>query len=423
MRPERTAAMAMVVACGLLLHGCRTIEPPATPPPRTPAPSPPAINWPNRIPTAEINWPDDAVPGFGVRSPQGHRMKLERVGLKSNRAIYAFSPVEESNEPWIAFEGVNANLIDSSRSYLVASIAPGRPVSDEQDFDPPEHFATDVHVLYPKTHRYRGTAVVLASLARLTPQEQEVLEQLLDHGWVVLCSCPTIPQSTIEGGQAIEPDRFPGGSGRRFATLVDDRLGEWANSIQAVVEHVSRNGRQLPEPAVLLGVSMGAIGAAPTAARLHEHLPIRAAVLVAGGFNLGRLLGETSLADHDLRIRRIGQRPSNAARLDFEAAYESTARLDTRPLLHWLGQRPVLIIEGSSDTAVSGRSREALHTALGRPERWRYPVGHVGLFLVLPGAAGEICRWLDRWSPIPDRQSAFEGQPPQPNHKSSEQDG
>ncbi|MCH2161918.1 MAG: hypothetical protein MK085_08610, partial [Phycisphaerales bacterium] len=39
------------------------------------------------------------------------------------------------------------------------------------------------------------------------------------------------------------------------------------------------------------------------------------------------------------------------------------------------------------------------HEALGRPERWRYPVGHVGLFLVLPGASEEICDWLDAWSP------------------------
>ena len=324
---DGTARMATALAAtGLLLLGCRTVDPPATPPDRTPAPPPPAVNWPDRVPTVNLDWPTDAVPGFGVRSPQGHRMRLERVGLKADRAIYAFSPAEQSADAWQAFEGVNASSIDSCRSFLVASVAPGRARGNAQDFDPPEHFATDAHVLYPVGERYRGTAVLLASLARLTPQEQALLEELLVRGWVVLCSCPSIPQSTVDGGQAIEPDRHPDGSGRRFAALVDDRLGEWACSVEAVADHVRTHGEPLPEPAVLLGVSMGAFGAAPTAARLHEQLPIRAAVLVAGGFNLGMLLGETSLNDQDLRIRRVGRRPSNANRMKFEAAYDSTTK-------------------------------------------------------------------------------------------------
>ena len=151
----------------------------------------------------------------------------------------------------------------------------------------------------------------------------------------------------------------------------------------------------------LIGVSMGAIGAAPVAARIDHTSPIRAAVLISGGTNLGKLLGETTLGETDFKIRRIGDTPTPRATLAFEEAYHDSVILDSPELLQWLGNRPILVIEGESDTAVSRRSRHEFHDFLGKPERWRYPVGHVGMFLLLPEAADDIADWLNEWSPEP----------------------
>ena len=385
----------------LVLAGCRTIDPPASPPSRTPPPSPPDLAWPDRIPTEETFWPINSVPGFEIRARNGESMEIWQVGWNEHQVIYQFGPDGDLHNAWKALLGIDGSLVASSDSYLVASISNPRTRSDGTRFEEREIHATDVHVISPVDAQPRGTLIMLASLARMTPQEQSLLESMLREGWTILTSCPPIPQSSIKGGQAIDPDRHPAGSGRRFASIVDDQFAEWGMALETIINRRLEERRPLPSPMVLIGVSMGAIGAAPVAARIDQTSPIRAAVLVSGGTNLGKLLGETTLGEADFKIRQTGDTPTPQATRTFEEAYQDSVVLDSPRLLQWLGKRPVLVIEGESDTAVSRRSRHEFHGFLGEPERWRYPVGHVGMFLVLPEAADDIAEWLDEWSPKP----------------------
>ena len=42
--------------------------------------------------------------------------------------------------------------------------------------------------------------------------------------------------------------------------------------------------------------------------------------------------------------------------------------------------------------AASGR---LLYERLGRPERWSYPLGHYGLFALLPSQSKKIADWVE----------------------------
>ena len=56
---------------------------------------------------------------------------------------------------------------------------------------------------------------------------------------------------------------------------------------------------------------------------------------------------------------------------------------------------PTLMLQASLDRIVSASSGRLLYEALGRPERWSYPLGHIGLFAVLPAQAGRIADWVE----------------------------
>ena len=246
----------------LVLAGCRTIDPPASPPSRTPPPSPPELDWPGRVPTDEGYWPINSVPGFEIRAKNGEPMEIWQIGWNERQVIYQFGPNGDLGNAWKALLGIDESLVGSSDSYLVASISTPRTRSDGTLFDEPEIHATDVHVISPVHAQSRGTLIMLASLARMTPQEQSLLENMLRHGWTILTSCPPIPQSSIKGGQLIETNRHPAGSGRRFASIVDDQFAEWGMTLETIINKRSEEQRPLPKPMVLIGVSMGAIGAA-----------------------------------------------------------------------------------------------------------------------------------------------------------------
>ena len=57
---------------------------------------------------------------------------------------------------------------------------------------------------------------------------------------------------------------------------------------------------------------------------------------------------------------------------------------------------PILLLEGGFDTAIPATARATMDDRLGHPERWWYPTGHYGLFLLLPGEGDAIVAWIRR---------------------------
>jgi hypothetical protein len=53
------------------------------------------------------------------------------------------------------------------------------------------------------------------------------------------------------------------------------------------------------------------------------------------------------------------------------------------------------MLSGELDLIVPAHTGDLLYNALGRPERWRYPAGHIVLFLGLPLQADRVVNWIE----------------------------
>ena len=53
------------------------------------------------------------------------------------------------------------------------------------------------------------------------------------------------------------------------------------------------------------------------------------------------------------------------------------------------------MLSGELARIVPAHTGDLLYNALGRPERWRYPAGHIALFLGLPLQANRVIDWIE----------------------------
>ena len=64
-------------------------------------------------------------------------------------------------------------------------------------------------------------------------------------------------------------------------------------------------------------------------------------------------------------------------------------------LAHELPRDKTLIIHAKWDKVVPAKNGDLLYDRAGKPERWIYPSGHLGLFATFGSHAPEIVDWLD----------------------------
>lgn len=323
----------------------------------------------------------------------GTPITMEFVGLHPHGEVWAFGE-DEAGVNWIA--DIDPALIRSTRSFIVVTTAP--PDDPPESLPVPRRRAIDAIVLTPSAEPPAGTAIVMSSLARQTPPEQAFMADLLEAGFTVITSAP--PVNAIDertgGRTTLDIADTPEIAGRLFAAEVDLAFAAWADGLDAILDGSFLDAATTPRPVVLIGVSSGAVAAPVVAARLHATVPIDAAVLIAGGADLDTILLETTLDPEDLRLERRGPEPDADAVETFRRAYRATVRLDDPGLTTWFARRPILLLEGGFDTAIPASARATLDDRLGRPERWWYPTGHYGLFVLLPGEGAAIVRWIRR---------------------------
>ncbi|MDA1025755.1 MAG: hypothetical protein O3A19_04945 [Planctomycetota bacterium] len=391
------------IAFGLLLiaGGCRSVRPASDPHPSGVVPAPPHISW------LELRVPKDIVDatgnahrrspnhpdGIAVRNAGGDLVPLLPIGVRGAIEIWEFAS-EPLGGGWIS--GIDPGLIKQGRGFvLVSNAAADDPPSD---LNVPRRRAIDAVILEPSATPSAGTAIVMSSLARQTPPEQAFMADLLGAGFTVMTTAP--PVNAIDratgGRTTLDIEADPELAGRMFAAEVDLAFTAWADGLKAVLTYLGQTSDITPSPLVLIGVSSGAVAAPIVAARLHEDFPIEVAVLIAGGSDVASILLETTLDPEDLRLIRRGDRSNETDAAVFASSYHRSVRLDSAAIVEWLGRRPVLLLEGGYDRAIPSSSRSLLDRRLGRPERWWYPVGHYGLFFILPGEGDAIVDWIRR---------------------------
>lgn len=232
------------------------------------------------------------------------------------------------------------------------------------------------------------------------PVVEGLIARLRDEGFAVL-RCLTHPARYCAKGE-VEIDFLAPEAGLRLAAAeLDQRVAEYAYAVQAAWRHVEAahpEVRSLPRAAV--GFSGGAI-ALPTIVALEPDR-YSAAVLVAGGVNGLAIAERSNYADmlDAYRVKwmdgRVGGEglPTRAQRADACARYPEFSSLDGVHTARALHGKEVLVLHATKDEAVPSDLGEAFWIALGRPERWTYPLSHEGIFAVLMLQHGRTAGWL-----------------------------
>lgn len=285
---------------------------------------------------------------------------------------------KEDAEAWIIRQALRAQIADT----------PVVSVLDCALFDPADN-------LEP-----RGLIVHITSLARRSPYEHAVIQRLRQDGWAVLeVGHPSRMYEPFL--YHITPTSDPAHHAPIIAGELDHRLAEWAIGIESALAFLADEQPDLAQrPLVLAGFSLGAIVLPPVAARLDDR--VDAAILVAGGANVSEILSNVVLTD-GTRFAGFSLAYADGVPDELRRAvstqYLSTSQLDPYRTAGALRGKRVLLLHAIFDHIVPADTGTLLYNRLGRPERWRYFFGHLGLFWWLPNEANAIARWLDRQLP------------------------
>lgn len=267
--------------------------------------------------------------------------------------------------------------------------------------------------LFEPKGRVRGLVVHLTGLTGMHP-ERSVIGGLTEAGWAVLSVEPPnvglrpsrhrvfhlISVNIVTEGmeEAAAGTIHPAEPVALVASIaegaVSQYLAELAYAVEAGLDALAKDRPDLPQrPLALAGFSMGAIALPAVAARLEGR--VDAAVLAGGGANVLLIARKSSLGV-GLRASVDGRELTESELKAVERVYARLARLDPLNAADALTGVPVLMLHAKFDRIVPASAGELLYESLGKPERWTYPAGHLGLYWLLGTQADDIARWLGR---------------------------
>lgn len=254
----------------------------------------------------------------------------------------------------------------------------------------------------------QGTCIYLSSLVGISDPEQALVSELLFRGWRLLKVWPSI-ETYAEALYAFPTDSDVDQSATTIAKGADSYLAGTAYGVEALLRWAEQRHPDLQDhPVVVVGSSLGAISTPTVVARLRSTGASRVdgAVLIGGGAGLLDITAHSPVMRDRFKIRSMERANDGSDRMVMGAAdpermhtlldkAQGFSRLDPGVTAGALLDIPVLQLHASFDEIVPARTGESLWEKLGRPERWDYPTGHTGLFLLLPYEADDIARWLD----------------------------
>ncbi len=243
-----------------------------------------------------------------------------------------------------------------------------------------------------------GTMYYFASSNGLAKQEQKFLGLACDAGWHVIAMTIDL---TFGYSQ-----QLPLGEGGEIglALRIDNHLADRAFALESFNKYLETERPELLlRPTVFVGLSAGAIALPTVAARTG---PPDAAVFVAGGQNVAEIIltsplcGEHTKLVHPTEADADNEEPiklvtDSLLRAEFAKNVFNRCRLDPAKTASVLSSTPTLMLHANYDRIVPAHMGDALYNSLGRPERWSYRIGHIGLCAMLPWKAKHILRWLE----------------------------
>lgn len=252
----------------------------------------------------------------------------------------------------------------------------------------------------PATEIATGSLLFLGSIDINSAGERKMLQVARDRGWNVLACSIGVDYMTPE--KIVVDDR----GSTRLARRIDDHLADRAYAMEALIAYLEANQPDLLiGPRVLVGMSAGAIALPTVAARIG---PIDAAIVIGGGENVAKIIADSplfrdhiELVDVTHEMSRNGEPnvkmlPCEAPwkRAEFAAAVLRKSKMDPRHAAAALKGTPVLMVQARYDDIVPAAAGQSMYESLGRPERWQYRTGHVGLTLLMPWKINYILDWM-----------------------------
>ncbi len=251
----------------------------------------------------------------------------------------------------------------------------------------------------PSHQAVRG---IVLSTGGGTMYDWTVRQALIESGWANLHvgECAAVDKQPERFFNLFGESEPIDSTASRIAEAVDHYIADVAYTAEAFLSYARTHEPSLRDlPVVLIGFSRGAFAVPAIAARLEDM--VAAAVFITGGADVLDIALRSSMTEQTALRVRIQEESGRERRLNARErallieAYREATHLDpyhTAGALHGI---PTLMIHGMFDRIVPASTGHVLYERLARPEKWSYPLGHGGVFYMLPGAAKRLIGWLD----------------------------
>jgi len=350
----------------------------------------------HRLRIGPTEYSDAAALAQGLGMEQPHRFRAEGPGCFVFARRELGAPVEDDDPPDLAFKFISAQRVAHAPGAVVGGAAPEDHIELERtwfSYRRPLDASDPVGVLVLIPGMFGTPEPVVDATERYFRARGWGVVRMLSHpSRFTQRASFTIPE---------DPERARLVSAA-IAREYDSRTAECAYAVDAALDFVlARHPGDLDAPVVLLGMSGGAM-VLPT---VHAYAPERfdAAVLVAGGGNYLEISVRSDYREwidaieFDADPVRDGVQALSGSRLERAAKeYLAFSKLDALRTAPALASVPTLVLHAERDRAVPASTGDALHEALGEPERWVYPMGHEMIFLTLPTQVPKIESWVRR---------------------------
>ena len=235
----------------------------------------------------------------------------------------------------------------------------------------------------------RGLVIILCGLGGMQHSSKTLGHGLLQDGWAVvyLYTVLNVPKYRMN----IELD-----SQNPSADMIKLFDTKYCQVIAATKAIHTRMEKQLPSlqntSLALIGISAGAINTPAVYYEMRDE--VDAIILIAGGANMFDIVQEGAFTNWKF-TNADGKKFSTDELRVMNELYLNTPSRDPYHLAPILPRDTTLIIHAKWDAVVPASNGDLLWERAGRPERWVYPSGHLGLFMTFDWHTHDIVQWLD----------------------------
>ncbi|MGB0580537.1 MAG: hypothetical protein ACPGVU_12600 [Limisphaerales bacterium] len=254
------------------------------------------------------------------------------------------------------------------------------------------------HVKKTQVAKPKGLFIYLTGIIGLTATENKLVETFRAAGWHTIVSETSFNFFRRRYIQVDPKEKIA--QAKQLGNEVNDHLADKAYAVEAMLAYVRvKHPDLLQGKRILAGGSAGSIALPTVAARTGKPDLM---ILVGAGGNASRIVCESSLAPitlykHENRLGKLTRVALPASEVtEFHRLMHARVPLDALRLAPSFSKIPTLMLRAELDEMVPAATNDLLFDALGRPERWSYPVNHILLFGTLQFQSGMILQWAER---------------------------